>query len=221
MKLKTLSTAVICMGSLLALSTFAQQTPSTGTSPSMGSDTQQHSSQQHDLRASKAIGADVKTAQGEKLGKVNDLILSPSNGRVEFAVIDWNNKLVPVPFSLLNASSTGERSGFLSPTGAEISFTAKVDTTKLQNAPTIDKSRWTDIQQPGWSQKVYSYFGVSPEGMGAPGSGTEMTPGSSTTPDSGTTPDSSTPPGTPPITPPSTPPSTPGSGAPGTGAGTR
>ncbi len=125
---------------------------------------------QSDLRASKAIGAEVKSTQGEKLGKIEEFIINPTSGRVDFAVLDWNNKLVPVPWSLLTFSSTGGRTGFLSPTSSQYSFTSKVDTTKLQNAPTIDKSRWNDISQPGWSQRIYSYYGVSPEGMGAPGS---------------------------------------------------
>ncbi len=187
MKLASLSTAVAC--SLLAFSAFAQQTPTTGANPSMGGTETMKSSQHQDLRASKSIGAEVKTAQGEKLGKINDLILN-SNGRVDFVVLDWNNKLVPVPFSLFTPSTTGGRTGFLSPTGSEYSFTANVDTTKLQNAPTIDKSRWTDIQQPGWSDKIFSYYGVTRhEGMGAPGTGTEKGPAMGSDTDTGKAPE--------------------------------
>ncbi len=170
MKGTLLRNAVICMGSVLAISVMAQSDPTTQTTPQTGSSTTGTTGQQlNDLRASKAIGAEVKSQTGEKLGKISDLILNSSNGRVDFAVIDWNNKLVPVPFTLLNASMTQGRTGFFSPTGQELSFTANVSTDKLQNAPTIDKSKWTEIHEQGWSQRVYSYYGVSSQNMGAPG----------------------------------------------------
>ncbi len=207
MKLTTLCTALFCTGSLLAVTAFGQQppdmTPPAGSNPSMGSSTTSGlTGQMNDLRASKAIGAEVKTAQGEKLGKISDLILNPTSGKVDFAVLDWNSKLVPVPWQFFNASQTTGRTSFLSPTSSELTFTAQIDTSKLQSAPTIDKSRWTDIQQPGWSQKVYSYFGVQPRsssGMGAPGLGTSPEQGgsSSTTPDQ-PKPDQGTPDTTPP-----------------------
>lgn len=187
MKLNSLCSAAICAGSLLAVTTLAQQATDPSENPSGGSTTPGSPAmhQMSDLRVSKAIGAEVKSSTGDKLGKVNDFILNPTSGRVDFAVIDWNSKLVPVPLRLLNASQTTGRTSFLSPTGSEISFTAQVDATKLQSAPTIDKSHWTDIQQPGWSQKIYSYYGVQPDaGMGAPGNSPDQGTGTGTgTPD--------------------------------------
>jgi hypothetical protein len=193
----SLKTVLICASSMIAVAAMAQQEPGSSGSSTPGT---AGMSQSHAWRASKAIGAEVKDSQGQKLGKVNDIIIDSSNGRIDFAVLDWNDKLVPVPYSLLTPQTTQGRPGLFSPTGLEYSFTANVDTTKLQNAPTIDKSRWTDIQQPGWSQKVFSHFGVQPGmgGMGSPGMGTEKNSGSGMEqPDSGkdpakgsTTPDS-------------------------------
>jgi hypothetical protein len=178
---KSLKTVLICTSSIMAVAAIAQQEPGSSGSPGSITPAAPGASQgQHEWRASKAIGAEVKDAQGQKLGKVSDIILNSSNGRIDFAVLDWNDKLVPVPYSLLTPQASQGRPGLFSPTGPEYSFTANVDTTKLQTAPTIDKSRWTDIQQPGWSQKVYSHFGVQPGmgGMGSPGMGTEKNSGS-------------------------------------------
>lgn len=128
------------------------------------------------LRASKAIGAEVKSSTGEKLGKIEDFVLNPATGRIEFAVLDCENKLVAVPTKLL--TPTEQRTAI---TGAEkIGFTAQVEKDKLDSAPTIsDKNRWSELQQPGWSQRVYSHYGVQIEGVGAPGLGIEREQGTS------------------------------------------
>jgi len=151
------------------------------------------------VRASKVIGAQVKASGGDELGRVEDIILNPQSGRVEFAVINHENKLVPIPMRLLSSSGTPGTTG-----AEQMTFTAQIEKDKLQNAPNIsDRSRWSELQQGNFSQRVYSHYGVSSEGVGSPGLGTESGTGRegsrSTTP--GTTPRSSTTPGTSPRSP--------------------
>ena len=42
---------------------------------------------QHEVRASKLMGTDVKSSSGESLGTISDVILNPASGKVDFAVI--------------------------------------------------------------------------------------------------------------------------------------
>jgi sporulation protein YlmC with PRC-barrel domain len=116
---------------------------------------------QRELRGSKLMGAEVKTTQGESLGKFEDVIINPTSGRVEFAIISYaqtgttgtaagtpgtpnsaaasgsatGEKLVPVPWFLLRPQSM---SGYGTP-GATAS------TTSNEQPPTFvfsgDKSR--------------------------------------------------------------------------------
>ena len=44
----------------------------------------------HEVRASKIIGADVKSNQGQSLGTINDVIFNPASGRIDFAVISYS-----------------------------------------------------------------------------------------------------------------------------------
>jgi len=44
-----------------------------------------------EVRASKMIGADVKSSQGQSLGTINDVIFNPASGRVDFAVISLSS----------------------------------------------------------------------------------------------------------------------------------
>lgn len=146
-----------------------------------------HGSKQ--VRASKIIGADVKTSSGESLGKIEDLVLNPASGRAEFAVINWENKLVPVPFRALRSdhsasvtTTPGQTPGITASAGMDrLSFTAQIEKDKLQSAPTIsDRTRWSELQQSGFSQRIYTHYGIQAQGVGAPGTGIERGPGSDT-----------------------------------------
>ena len=46
---------------------------------------------QHEVRASKLMGATVNGSSGEQLGKLEDVIINPASGRIDFAVIAYNS----------------------------------------------------------------------------------------------------------------------------------
>jgi len=46
---------------------------------------------QHEVRASKLMGATVSGSSGEQLGKIEDVIINPASGRIDFAVIACNS----------------------------------------------------------------------------------------------------------------------------------
>jgi hypothetical protein len=174
MKKMLLRTIVFCMtGSLLALSGFAQQPDQNPAKPGRDTGlnpTGRSTMHGQSFRASKAINAEVKTAQGENLGKIEDLIVNPTTGKIEFAVINREDKLTPLPWQLLSASPAGARAGLPSTPGTEqCTFSANVEKQKFDQAMTIDKNQWPDFST-SWKQQVYSHYGVSESGVGAPGS---------------------------------------------------
>src|SRR5437867_2170586 len=98
--------------------------PSTkfGTSPDQTTDTSSYrygatGRMHHELRASKMIGADVKSIQGESLGKIEDVIINPVSGRIDFAVISYTGTTAstdttsasPTPTTPTTPSATGEK----------------------------------------------------------------------------------------------------------------
>jgi sporulation protein YlmC with PRC-barrel domain len=134
-----------------------------------------------DLRASQITGAGIKGSSGQNLGTINDVILNPTSGRIDFAVISLNAstagatgssaagnlgsaaQLVPVPWSLLHPVSTGSASASSSEMGAsqeQPSFVFTGDTSRLQGAPSFTEGNWPDISQPSWRHSVFSYYGV-------------------------------------------------------------
>lgn len=185
------------------------------------------------VRLSKLMNSSLKSQSGESLGQVQDLIVDPSNGQIQFAVLSTTasgspgigtsttsgigtipgttagGQLVAIPWRLVSSSGQGQ-------------FTASVDRTTLQSAPTFTSSSWPTMNAT-WMQSINSHYGVSGTSTGSPGSssgtgtgtgtgiGNPSTPGLPGTPG---TPDIGSPGGLRPI-----PGATPSSGT-GTGTGT-
>jgi sporulation protein YlmC with PRC-barrel domain len=82
-----------------------------------------------------------------------------------------SGQLVPVPWSLLKPSSSGA-----SMSGGEQSFTLNVEKSKLDQAPTLSQNRLSELGQPGWTQRINSYYGVSGESSSSSSMGGAETP---------------------------------------------
>jgi sporulation protein YlmC with PRC-barrel domain len=196
MKKTLFQITVICAAcSMLSASAWAQTgSQSENSSDSSSSQSKSWSSKslgstgrtsQQSVRATKLTNAQVTDSSGNRIGQIQDVLVNPSSGRIDFAIISLNStsgssmgtsssstggtaemsaststsaggKLVPVPWSLLKTS--GSSSSQYSAGSEQPSFTLNVDQSKLSSAPTIN---WSDLNQGNWQQRSYSYFGVS------------------------------------------------------------
>ena len=137
------------------------------------------------VRASKLIGAQVSDSSGHHVGQIQDVIANASSGQIDFALLSLNastsastssnssygykpgsensatadsgDKLFPVPWALLRASSSSQYSNA---EAGQPAFTLNADQNKLNNAPKVD---WSDLNQSQWRQRIYAYYGVTPE----------------------------------------------------------
>jgi sporulation protein YlmC with PRC-barrel domain len=117
------------------------------------------------VRASKLVGALVKDSSGNRAGEIQDIIVNPASGHIDFALVSLSDtnaaasssgKVVPVPWALLKTASGSSEYGA---TPEHCTFTLKADASKLNTAPTVD---WTDPSQSEWRQRIYAYYGVTP-----------------------------------------------------------
>jgi sporulation protein YlmC with PRC-barrel domain len=116
--------------------------------------------------ASKLNGAAVNDSSGHRVGQLQDIIVNPNTGRIDFAVLllqakgtaanAASQKVVPVPWSILKTSSASSQ---YAQTSEQPAFTVKLDQSKLNGGPTLDMS---ELSQSEWRQRVYSYYGVTP-----------------------------------------------------------
>lgn len=257
-------TSLICGGSLSLLTCFSLaqqppgQTPGTrpvtpgqrtapGTTAAQPTPGMQAGSP---VRLSQIIGSTVQSAQGQSLGQVQDVIVDPTTGRIDFAVLSLSGtpgtttapgatttpgattgNLVPVPWPLFGRSFGMAGTRGTTDFGAARALTLNIDPTRLQTAPAFDQNNWNTLHQGDFGQRSYSFFGLdwnrrAMTGTGTPGAGVSTGAGTSGTRVPGTaTPGTSTPGTTTPGTrTPGAGTTTPGPGAgatpPGTGAGT-
>jgi sporulation protein YlmC with PRC-barrel domain len=91
-------------------------------------------------KASAFIGNAVENSQGESLGKIDDLVIDPTEGRITYAVLSYGSvmglggKLFAVSWEALELQPDGK------------TFILNVAKETLENSPGFDKSNWP--QQP-------------------------------------------------------------------------
>jgi len=105
------------------------------------------------MRLSQLTGSSIKNTSGESLGQINDFVVDPTTGRIEFAVLSLSGgansgKLTAVPWTLIRPSGEGQN------------LTANIDKDKLSSAQTFDRSQWPDMSQETWGQTIYSHYGL-------------------------------------------------------------
>jgi sporulation protein YlmC with PRC-barrel domain len=143
------------------------------------------------MKGSQLTTASIKSSSGETLGQINDLIVDPATGRIEFAVISPSSgaqpgKLTAIPWTLIR------------PSGEASTLTANIDKTKLSTAQTFDRYQWPDMSQESWAQQVYSHYGLQWQDRSSTGgrvplggseAGTGVSPSKGTDIDNSTAPD--------------------------------
>src|SRR5712691_5116440 len=140
------------------------QTSSTTTSTSTGY-----------VQTSKIIGTRVKTAQGEEIGEIKDVVLDRSTGCMAYTVLSAGGtgtrvvgqaKTVAVPWAIYSTTSDPRV------------LTVRIDRERIYNAPAFDYARIDEYSSSGWINNVYSYYGVSAQtgvGVGASVTGSSTT----------------------------------------------
>ncbi len=110
----------------------------------------------HVQKASKLMGTPVKNLQDEKLGKVENILVDMSSGRVVAVVISsggflgMGDELSAVPPTALRFTTDRE--------------TLQLDTSKemLSSLPHFKANQWPDFAQPSYASDVYRAYKIEP-----------------------------------------------------------
>jgi sporulation protein YlmC with PRC-barrel domain len=102
------------------------------------------------------VGTPVRGAAGEDLGRIDELMIEVSSGRIVYAVLSFGgflglgNKLFAIPWSALAIDLEDKN------------FVLDVSKEKLKNAPGFDKKDWPDMADHRWGADVHHYYGLRP-----------------------------------------------------------
>lgn len=98
----------------------------------------------------------VENSSGEKLGKIEELMVDLDNGRIAYAVLSFGgflgmrDKLFAIPFDALKFDTINEK------------IMVNVDKEILENAPGFNKDNWPEMAEHAWLVDVYDYYGYPP-----------------------------------------------------------
>src|SRR4051812_12045670 len=104
----------------------------------------------------------VRNSAGENLGKIEDIVVEPVTGNIEYAVLSFGgilgmgNKLFAIPWSALNISPNREY------------VLLNIDKATLERAPGFDADHWPNMSDPMWRRSIHDYYGGTAPAQSAP-----------------------------------------------------
>lgn len=110
------------------------------------------------LRASELIGATVKNHQDETLGDVEDIVINPASGRIEYAAISMGgflgigDRLFAVPMSAIEIRMQDE----------ERQFVLNVRKETMENAEGFSEDNWPNLADPRWRSENDRRYATRP-----------------------------------------------------------
>lgn len=108
------------------------------------------------LSASTIIGDVVENTSGERLGKIEELMIDVEQGRIAYAVLSFGgfmgvgDKLFAIPWNALRVNTQ------------EHKFVLEADKNTLEAAPGFDKDNWPDMADQNWGSDIHRYYGQQP-----------------------------------------------------------
>jgi sporulation protein YlmC with PRC-barrel domain len=106
------------------------------------------------------IGTKVISTQGEKLGRIEDVVIHP-NGDVGYAVLSFGgvmglgDKYFAIPWSVLRTDSLVVRGTEKS---KERALVLPLDKERLKKAPGFDKAHWPNLVNADWAAEVDTFY---------------------------------------------------------------
>lgn len=91
----------------------------------------------------------VRNAAGEHIGRIEDMIIDPASGNVQYVLLDTGSRLLAVPWPSLRVSPSHD------------DLVLGLDRRMLENAPGFDRLHSLDMSDPVWRRRVDDYYGAS------------------------------------------------------------
>ena len=108
------------------------------------------------LGATTLVGDRVVNLAGEDIGRIEELMLDVTTGRVAYAVLSFGgflgigNKLFALPWSAITVDEGKKR------------FVVNVTREQLERMPGFDKEYWPDLNDLEYATGVYHHWGATP-----------------------------------------------------------
>lgn len=108
------------------------------------------------LSADSLQGTNVRNREGDDLGKIEEIMLDQSSGKVAYAVLSFGgfmgmgDKLFAIPWKAISLDREDENA------------ILNVQPDVLKNAPGFDKDHWPDFADPKWGESIHAHYNSTP-----------------------------------------------------------
>jgi hypothetical protein len=99
------------------------------------------------------IGCKVFNAEGEDLGKIEEIIIDSRDSRVAYAILSFGgfmgmgDKHFAIPWQALTLDASQGTAALM------------IEKDRLKNAPGFDKDKWPDMTSSTWATEVLGHYG--------------------------------------------------------------
>ncbi len=106
---------------------------------------------QRPLRVSEIQGMTVLTAQGQKIGKIDELVIG-TDGMVKYAILSHGgvlgigDRLIPIPWKAVKQGKD------------EKTLIVNISKESLEKAPSFDPKEWPNFTEPDWRKRVEVHY---------------------------------------------------------------
>jgi sporulation protein YlmC with PRC-barrel domain len=114
-----------------------------------------HESGANLVRASQLIGVDVRNAQNENLGEIEDLVMDAGSGKIRYAALSFGgvlgigDKLFAVPWNAMQIRRSTDNEQFA---------VFNIDRQRLETAPGFSQDHWPNFADTRWSEEVDRFY---------------------------------------------------------------
>ena len=105
------------------------------------------------------LGTKVVNAEGEDLGKIEDVVIDPFEDRIGYAILSFGgflamgDKHFAIPWEALGFDLSNKVA------------VLNIDRDRLKNAPGFDKNNWPDMADINWANEIRTHYGYPPISM--------------------------------------------------------
>jgi hypothetical protein len=100
--------------------------------------------------------AKVLDSSGQSVGKVENIVLSPSGCADAVVITGERGKLIPVPWQVVKVG--GETRGVGQAPGSGLTFTVNANSEQIIQAPSFARDQWPNVTSVSWLEPSVSYF---------------------------------------------------------------
>jgi len=103
--------------------------------------------------------ARVLDSSGQSVGKIENIVLSPSGCADAVVITGERGRLIPVPWQVVKVG--GETRGVGQAPGSGLTFTVNANSEQIIQAPSFARDQWPNVTSVSWLEPSVSHFKVS------------------------------------------------------------